>query len=162
MTPIQMCHAWQMRANANAATTAAIFVSKAVNATKVGAMASSQLCSCMQEGLITPFAKLEQNDGEETAIIVVRRDSVDVAFDENLRLMRKANYEESWKRNFRGAFNGRLQRLGGELRLESPMQIEDVSAEDRFLQHGITAGGTGMASRAGTISKSAAVAGRGC
>ena len=48
MAPIQMCHAWQMRANANTVTTAAIFISKAIFADKVGAMACSQLYPCQQ------------------------------------------------------------------------------------------------------------------
>ena len=91
-TPIRMCYMWQMRANADAAIAAAICVRKAVIASKVGAMASSQVCSCVQEGLITPTANIAQAGGSKPTKIAVRRDSVDVLFEEKLRLLRKGNH----------------------------------------------------------------------
>ena len=127
MTSIQICHMWQMRANADAAAAAAIFARRANVANKVSKLACSQVCPRMHKGLITLSVVNGAVYGNKLVDVVVRSGTFDVLMEEKMRLMRKANYEESWKRQMQKTTRGRLQRLSGGEALGPSLQMDDES-----------------------------------
>ena len=145
MTSIQICHMWQMRANANAAAATAISIRKTNVANKVSKLASSQVCSRMHEGLITLSAIKRTFVGEEMTNVVACSGTFDVLMEERTRLMRKANYEDAWKRQMQSSMGGRLQRLSKGKAFGPSLQIDGGSDENR--QQEIAAAGMGLAGR---------------
>ena len=118
---------WQMRANADAAAAATIFVRSADVANKVSKLACSQVCPRMHKGLITLSVVNGAVYGNKLVDVVVRSGTFDVLMEEKMRLMRKANYEESWKRQMQKTTRGRLQRLSGGEALGPSLQMDDES-----------------------------------
>ena len=115
MTSIQICHMWQMRANANAAAATAISIRKTNVANKVSKLASSQVCSRMHEGLITLSAIKRTFVGEEMTNVVACSGTFDVLMEEKTRLMRKANYEDAWKRQMQSSMERAALRVRGQI-----------------------------------------------
>ena len=73
-----------MRANADAATATVIFASKTNVSTEVSKLASSQLGSCVQKGMITPFSEWKVIGGRKMAWIDVCRGNFGMKLSERM------------------------------------------------------------------------------